>query len=126
MTQKPYKIIPEVWNPPPIFAQGGPLTATYHNSNVNISKNAAPAAYTHMGVVKPIRLVYEQDGHRYHLLLGEGGELPLPVSMGVQEIYTLQHHPELFFNSAPKILKEFEITLKLRVKNYTTKKIETE
>lgn len=102
---------------PKTFVQGGPITASSQT-------NSSPSAKMFMKVAKPIRLVYDEHGKRYHLTLGD--DLPLDVTFTAVHIYTTQYPSGGFLGDQPDILKEIEITLKMRVKNYTIKKIETE
>jgi len=83
-------------------------------------------AVKEMFLAKPLRLVYEEHGNRYHLTAGEPTELPLKVSMQVQEIYSMHQGGWESWGNEPKVTKEVEITLKFRVKTYQIKKIETE
>lgn len=101
---------------PATFAWGGPIVA----SNTSTSLPAS----MFLKVAKPIRLVYEQGGERYHLTLGD--ELPLGVTLTAVHLYTTEYPPGGFLGNQPDFLEEIEITLKMRVKNYTIKKIETE
>lgn len=99
-----------------------PASVTYSASAT--SSDVAASMFMH--VAKPIRLVYEKGGERYHLTLGDGEkDLPLGVSMSTVHTYMSNYASGGLFDP-PEILKEIEITLKMRVKHYTVKKIETE